>query len=86
MGGVVIVTGAGRGIGRAHALALASSGWSVVVNDLSIDSVSEFAASIGAHPIATDAASVSGICDLIDEATRHLGDIGPFAGVQELQR
>src|SRR3982751_906197 len=34
---VVIITGAGRGLGRAHALAFAAEGAKVVVNDIGAD-------------------------------------------------
>lgn len=41
-GQVAVVTGAGRGIGRAHALHLARLGADVVVNDINLDSAKEF--------------------------------------------
>ncbi len=45
---VAIVTGAGRGLGRAHALALAKRGASVVVNDLGEDDAQSVADEIQA--------------------------------------
>ncbi len=44
---VVVVTGAGRGIGRAHALAFARAGALVVVNDVSADPAREVVEEIG---------------------------------------
>jgi NAD(P)-dependent dehydrogenase (short-subunit alcohol dehydrogenase family) len=35
-GQVVVITGAGRGLGREHALAFAERGASIVVNDIGI--------------------------------------------------
>ena len=49
-GRVVIVTGAGRGLGRGHALAYAAEGAHVLVNDLGVHSD-------GSEPRADDAAS-----------------------------
>ena len=54
-GRVAVVTGAGQGLGRAHALALAASGASVVVNDFAGDAAQSVAAEIteaGGHAIA----------------------------------
>ena len=47
-GQVAVVTGSGRGIGRAHALALASRGAAVVVNDVDTHAAAEVTAEIEA--------------------------------------
>ena len=53
-GRVVIVTGAGRGLGRAHALYLASQGASVLVNDLGGDVHGEGADLTAAQRVAAE--------------------------------
>ncbi|MCW5851180.1 MAG: SDR family NAD(P)-dependent oxidoreductase, partial [Anaerolineae bacterium] len=44
---VALVTGSGRGIGRAIALAFAQTGWAVVVNDIDAASAEAVAREIG---------------------------------------
>ena len=71
---VAIVTGAGRGLGRAHALAFAAAGYSVVVNDLD-DAADEVVAEIGAQAVANrdDIADWDGAARLVDAALTAFG-------------
>ncbi len=75
---VAIITGAGRGIGREHALLFASEGAKVVVNDL------------GGNPDGTgaDASPAQQVVDEIKaaggEAVANYDDIADFEGAQRL--
>jgi NAD(P)-dependent dehydrogenase (short-subunit alcohol dehydrogenase family) len=68
-GKVAIVTGSGRGLGRAYAIALAEAGASVVVNDVDLETADEVVATIAA----------SG-----GRAVGEIGAVGPSATAQAL--
>ena len=74
-GSVAVVTGAGSGIGRSIAAALASAGASVVAGDIDVTSAAETAAMIGGVAVAADAASADGIATLLDTARREFGAV-----------
>jgi NAD(P)-dependent dehydrogenase (short-subunit alcohol dehydrogenase family) len=79
-GRVAIVTGAGAGLGREHALLLAAHGAPVVVNDISADSaqatVDAITAAGGSAVASTaDVTSWDGARSLIETAVQTYGDL-----------
>ncbi|WP_370970984.1 SDR family oxidoreductase [Amycolatopsis sp. cg9] len=75
-GRVALITGAGRGIGREHALLFAREGASVVVNDVEPDPavVSEIRDRGGSAVANTaDVASWAGAAELVDQAVSEFG-------------
>lgn len=72
-GRVAIITGAGRGIGREHALLFAQEGAQVVVNDFDPEPVQEVAKEVGGIAIAGDVSSFTGAAELVQGAIDHFG-------------
>lgn len=72
-GSVVIVTGAGRGLGRAHALELAAQGARVVVNDLGVERDGSGGASAPAGEVVSEIEAMGG------EAIANGADVADWA-------
>ena len=77
-GRVAIVTGAGRGIGREHALMLASQGASVVVNDLGASPEGDGADASPAQSVVDEIVAAGG------QAVVNGSDVTDFAQAKEL--
>jgi NAD(P)-dependent dehydrogenase (short-subunit alcohol dehydrogenase family) len=77
-GKVAIVTGAGRGIGREHALALARAGARIVVNDLGSSLAGEGADTGPADEVVREIEEIGG------EAVANGENVADFAGAKRL--
>jgi NAD(P)-dependent dehydrogenase (short-subunit alcohol dehydrogenase family) len=85
---VAVVTGAGRGIGRAHALALASRGAKVLVNDLGGSVLGESSSAEPAREVVQEIVSAGGeaIANCDDVSTPTGAEAVIAAALQEFDR
>src|SRR5215475_3078678 len=77
-GKVAIVTGAGRGIGREHALSLAQAGASVVVNDLGGSVAGEGSDATPAQTVVNEIVAAGG------KAVANYDDVSDFAAAEHM--
>src|ERR1700683_2723459 len=77
-GKVAIVTGAGHGVGRGHALDLAAAGAKVVVNDLGGSPTGDGANQRDAETVAETIRKNGG------EAVANYGDVSDFTAAKEM--
>lgn len=76
-GRTIIVTGAGGGLGRAYALALASEGANVVVNDIRIEAAAAVSMEIGPQALANsdDITSMAGAETIVAAGLKKFGEV-----------
>ena len=76
-GRTVIITGAGGGLGRAYAMALAAEGAQVVVNDIRADAAAAVAGEIGASALANngDITTMDGAGGIVAAALARFGEV-----------
>jgi NAD(P)-dependent dehydrogenase (short-subunit alcohol dehydrogenase family) len=79
-GRTAVVTGAGRGIGRALALRLAAEGMRVAVNDVDAAAAAEVAGLVDGPAIAVDLGTPDGPATLVERAWAALDGIDVFCG------
>ncbi len=73
-GRVAIVTGAGRGLGRAHALAFAAEGAAVVVNDVGVSLAGDGGSATPAEEVVAEIRAAGG------RAVADANDVADYAG------
>lgn len=73
----IIITGAGGGLGRAYAQALAAEGANVVINDIRLDAAQALADEIGEQALANDGdiTTMDGARSIVDATVARFGDV-----------